>query len=431
VREIEASAHINKRVRIPGSKSLSHRAAVAAALARGESEIRNFLKSEDTLYTTRGLFQLGVDLSLEGETLLVAGTGGKLEPRTAGKEIYVGNSGTSLRLLLGVAGLTRGDIVLTGSLRMRVRPVGELVDALRQLQVDIQFVEGNGYPPVLVRGRGIRGGKTSVAAAKSSQFISSLLLCAPYTEKDVEIEVIGKPVSLPYIDLTLDVMKSFGVSVDHDGYRYFRIEAGQKYKGRNMTIEGDVSSASYFWAGAAVTCGTVVTQNIYPHKTKQGDIRFLNLLEEMGCEIQRDSDQVTVRGEALTGIEADMGNMPDMVPTLAAISLFAEGKTCIRNVGHLRHKESDRLHAIAVGWERLGARTEELPDGLVIHGGYRLIPTQVDPHNDHRLAMALAVVSLRVPGIVIKDRGCVNKSFPGFWTMWEHLRKVQEVDGRS
>jgi len=420
---MEEQKVINASVKIPGSKSLSHRAAIAAALAVGKSELRDFLESEDTLYTTRALFHLGVDLSLEGETLKVAGTGGKLEPRTAGKEIYVGNSGTSLRLLLAVAGLTRGDIVLTGSLRMRERPLGDLADALQKLQVNIEFMERDGYPPVLVRDSGIRGGRTTVVAAKSSQFISSLLLCGPYAEKDVEIEVIGKPVSLPYIDLTLDMMKRFGVSVDHDGYRNFRIEAGQKYEGRNLTIEGDVSSASYFWAAAAVTCGTVVTENIHPQSTKQGDIRFLDLLEEMGCEVQRGIDRVAVRGAPLIGIEADMGNMPDMAPTLAAISLFAEGRTCIRNVAHLRHKESDRLHAIALEWNRLGGRVEELPDGLVIHGGYPLEPTLVDTHNDHRLAMALAVVGLRVPGIVIKDHACVNKSFPSFWTMWEHLRE--------
>jgi len=414
---------INASVRIPGSKSLSHRAAIVAALARGKSELRDFLKSEDTLYTTRALLQLGVDLSLEGETLKVEGTGGKLEPRTAGKEIYVGNSGTSLRLLLAVAGLTRGDIVLTGSLRMRERPVGNLVDALRQLHVDVTCTGKDGYPPVLIRGRGIRGGKTTVVASKSSQFISSLLLCAPYAEKNVEIKVIGKPVSLPYIDLTLDVMKRFGISVDHDGYGYFRIKAGDQYRGRNMTIEGDASSASYFWAAAAVTCGTVVTENIYPRDTRQGDIRFLELLEEMGCLVQRDIDRVAVRGAPLTAIEVDMGNMPDMVPTLAAISLFAGGKTCIRNVGHLRHKESDRLRVIAVEWKKLGGRVEELPYGIVIHGGYPLEPALVDPHNDHRLAMAFAVVGLRVPGIVIKDRECVNKSFPGFWTLWKDLRE--------
>jgi len=228
-------------------------------------------------------------------------------------------------------------------------------------------------------------------------------------------------VSKPYVDITLDVMKQFGVQVVRDGYSYFRIPSGQAYRPRKFTIQGDASSASYFWAAAAVTGGTVVTENIYPFTTRQGDIRFLDILERMGCIIEKESDRVVIHGGTLSGIEADMSTMPDMVPTLAAIALFARGETVIRNVPQLRHKESDRLYAIFHEWRRLGGRVEEMDDGLVIHGGEKLSGTLLDPHDDHRLAMSLAVVGLRVPEIIITNEKCVNKSFPGFWQIWDEL----------
>jgi len=304
---------------------------------------------------------------------------------------------------------------------MLARPVGALVTALNQLGVKASCVKQNGYPPVHVIADGIRGGKVYMAGDQSSQFVSSLLLSAPYAEKDMEIEVMEGLVSRPYVDITLDVMKQFGVQVVRDGYSYFRIPSGQVYRPREFTIQGDASSASYFWAAAAVTGGTVVTENIYPFTTRQGDIRFLDILERMGCVIEKKLDRVVIHGGTLSGIETDMSTMPDMVPTLAAIALFARGETVIRNVPQLRHKESDRLHAIFHEWRRLGGRVEEMDDGLVIHGGKKLSGTLLDPHDDHRLAMSLAVVGLRVPEIIITNEKCVNKSFPGFWRIWDEL----------
>jgi 3-phosphoshikimate 1-carboxyvinyltransferase len=221
--------------------------------------------------------------------------------------------------------------------------------------------------------------------------------------------------------MTLDVMKAFGVKVFRDGYRLFKVDAQQAYQPRHFSVEADVSNASYFLAGAAVTGGTVVIEGIDPFSTRQGDIRFLDVLEEMGCNVKKEKDRVRVRGDALFGIEADMSTMPDMVPTLAAVALFAEGTTIIRNVPHLRHKESDRLRAVRLEWERLGGKIEELSDGLIIHGGGHLSGTLMDPHDDHRLAMSLAVVGLRVPGIKIKDEDCVKKSSPQFWELWDRL----------
>ena len=293
--------------------------------------------------------------------------------------------------------------------------------ALNKLGVEASCVGHDGFPPVCINARGIRGGKVEIEGNTSSQYVSSLLLAGPYTKKDLEIEITGRLVSRPYVDITLDVMEQFGVHVDRDGYRYFKVSPGYGYLPCQFSIEGDVSAASYFWAAAAVTGGIVTTENIKPYTTKQGDIAFLDVLEEMGCRIERENDWVSVHGGVLSGVEVDMGAMPDMAPTLAAIALFAEGKTAIRNVSHLRHKESNRLQAIALEWHRIGGRVEELADGLIISGGERLSGTEVDSHDDHRLAMSLAVVGLRVQGIRIKKEKCVNKSFPRFWKLWSRL----------
>jgi len=223
------------------------------------------------------------------------------------------------------------------------------------------------------------------------------------------------------VDITLDVMEKFGVKVDREGCSYFRVPSGKPYQHREFSIQGDASSASYFWAAAAVTGGTVVTENIHPYATRQGDISLLEILGMMGCFIEKKSDRALVQGGNLSGIDVDMSEMPDMVPTLAAIGLFAKGETVIRNVAQLHHKESERLHSIGVEWERLGARVKILPDGLIVHGGDILSGTVVDTHDDHRIAMSLAVVGLKVPGITIKDENCVNKSFPQFWELWDRL----------
>jgi len=421
VKEIKPLTCINSTIRIPGSKSITHRSAIAASLAMGESKIRGFLDCEDTLYTVGVLKELGVGISIEGETLKVEGKGGRFTPTPTSKEFYLGNSGTSMRLLLSTVSLGKGEFLLTGSPQMLKRPIEELVATLNQLGVEAFCVEQNGCPPVLIRASGIKGGKTTISGEKSSQYVSSLLLSGPYAENGIEVEVTGGLVSRPYVDITIEVMREFGVSVIRDGYRYFRVPAVHGYRPCQFSIEGDLSAASYFWAAAAVTGGIVTTENVKPHSTRQGDIVFLEILREMGCRVEREIDRVTAYGGLLSGIDVDMGAMPDMVPTLAAIALFANGKTVIRNVSHLRHKESNRLRAIALEWSKLGARVEELPDGLIIHGGGRLCGRPVESHDDHRLAMSLSVVGLKVPGIKIKDEHCVNKSFPRFWALWDRL----------
>lgn len=421
MKEIHPRPSIDALVRIPGSKSVTHRALITAGLADGESLLKEFLPCEDTLFTLSALRELGVQISIEGANTIVSGTGGEFPFAQGRKEIYLGNSGTSYRLLLSTVALARGDYVLTGTPRMQERPVGDLVRALNNLGVEASCMEQDNFPPVLIRAKGIHGGRVEIPGELSSQYVSSILLSGPYAEKEVEIEIRGRLVSRPYVDITLDVMKMFGVEVNRDGYRCFRISAGQRYHPCQFIIEGDVSAASYFWGAAAVTGGTLTTENIHPHTTRQGDVVLLDILEEMGCRVERETERVVVQGGELSGIEVDMGALPDMVPTLAAIALFARGKTAIRNVSHLRLKESDRLGAVALEWGRLGGRVEELEDGIIIHGGERLSGGVMDPHNDHRLAMSLAIAGLRVPGIKIKNEHCVNKSFPRFWELWDGL----------
>ncbi|MBW2027814.1 MAG: 3-phosphoshikimate 1-carboxyvinyltransferase [Deltaproteobacteria bacterium] len=415
---------VRGRVKIPGSKSVSHRALIAAALASGVSVLDNLLICEDTLYTVHGLKELGAKISLERQRAQVWGTGGRFCRNTRRKEIFLGNSGTSYRLLLSVCALAQGEYVLTGTARMRQRPVGGLVSALRDLGVKVSCREREGFPPVLVRAGGIKGGGTRIRGIESSQYVSSLLLSGPYMNDGLRIQILEKQVSRPYIGITVNLMEDFGVRVERSGDSIYGVRPGKRYSARHYVVEGDVSSASYFWAAAAVTGGTVVTENIAPFVTVQGDIALLDILEDMGCVVTREANKVTVRGNPLTGVDVDMGSLPDMVPTLAAIAPFAKGRTVIRNVSHLRHKESDRLQAIVTQWRRLGIPVEELDDGIIIRGVQGdLKGACVDPHGDHRIAMSLAVISLNVPALLIKDNGCVGKSFPTFWQLWQPLAR--------
>jgi len=420
MKTVKTKPSVNGTIHIPGSKSLSHRALIASALARGKSRLEGFLSCEDTLFTANALRLLGTDLTLEGSRVTVEGNAGHFAAPRCLREIYLGNSGTSFRLILSIAALSSGSSVLTGTPRMHERPIGDLVDALKVLGARISYHDCQGYPPLLTHGGGLHGGKVVIPGDKSSQYLSSLLLAGPYAREEVVIEVTGTLVSKPYVDITLGVMDAFGIPVAREGYRWFKIPSGINYQARSYGIEGDVSTASYFWAAAAVTGGSMTTENIRPG-TVQGDMGLLNILEKMGCQVKRFDDRVSVMGGHLTGIEVDMGAMPDMVPTLAAIALFADGETAIRNVAHLRIKESDRLHAIAQEWQKIGAAIEELEDGLVIQGGRPLAGTSVHSHNDHRIAMSLAVIGLKIKGIEIVEEGCVNKSFPAFWSFWDAL----------
>lgn len=410
-------SNIRAEFEIPGSKSLTHRALIIASLAEGQSRLHRALLCEDTELTMSALRSLGAKISQEEDVLIVDGTGGRLSEN--GKEIDLNNSGTSIRLLTSVAALSRGTWILTGNARMQGRPIDALLVALSDLGAVVVDLNGTGCPPVEVQGRGLKGGQTRISAAKSSQYLSSVLLASPYAQDDTIIEVTDKVSSWPYVELTLAMMEAFGVRIERQGKKWFRIVSGQRYKAREMTIEGDCSSAAYFWAAAAATGGNVVTHNIKPFSL-QPDFHFLEVLTRMGCEVTMGENCVTVNGNKLNGIDVDMNAMPDQVPTLGVLAALAHGRTIIRNVAHLRYKESDRLGDLAAELGKLGVQVRVREDGLEIEGG-GLNRGTIDPHQDHRLVMSFAVARLVRPEIEILDPDCVSKSFPNFWELFKKL----------
>jgi 3-phosphoshikimate 1-carboxyvinyltransferase len=415
--ELIPLSHCDAVVAIPGSKSYTHRALIVSSLADGESVLMNGLRCEDTEYTIQALIRFGVLVSWESDCVRVLGRGGNF--KATDERIDVGNSGASMRFLTALAALKKGITLLDGNERMRKRPIGELLTGLGELGVKAYSQKGEGCPPVIVESQGLKGGRARVKGEESSQFLSSLLMVAPYAVSDVHIEVIGPLSSKPYVDITQDVMSTFGVEIQSQGYRSFFIKAGQRYLPQKYSIEGDASNASYFFSAAAVCRGRVQVNNLNP-TTIQGDIGFLHILERMGCRVSRGSDWVKVMGGELHGIEIDMNEMPDLVPTLAITSAFAQGKTVIQNIGHLRFKESDRIHALAVELSKMGIWVKEGEDGLEIEGG-NPHGAEIETYDDHRLAMSFAIAGLVVPGIKIKGERCVDKSFPEFWETLKDL----------
>jgi len=416
VKEIKPRGKIEATLTLPGSKSYTHRALIAAALAPGESLLTNALRAEDTELTAQALERLGAGIAWKDTEVRLRGTGGRWQP--APEPIYLGNSGTSMRFLTALTALGRGEYHLTGSPRLCERPVGELLQALASLGVEAHSQQGNGCPPVIVRG-GLTGGRTQLSGAVSSQYLSAMLFIAPLAPQGAEIEITGELVSRPYVNLTLEVLADFGISFYREGYKFFQVPGGQSYQPRDYEIEADASSASYFWAAAALTGGRVTITNL-SLESCQGDIDFLSVLARMGCRIAPTEAGLTLQGGPLTGIEVDMAPMPDLVPTLAVAAAFARGDTVITGAAHLRHKESDRLAAVAGELARMGISAAETADGLIIHGGHphgAIIHT----YDDHRIAMSFAVAGLKIPGISIRDAQVVAKSFPDFWEYFERL----------
>ena len=402
---------------VPGSKSYTHRVLIAAALARGKSLVRNALRSEDTDLTMGALRQMGVRITERFPGIEVEGLGGRFQP--SAEPIYLGNSGTSMRLLISIAALGRGDYRLTGTARLQERPVQALIDSLTQIGVPVRAVHRNGCPPLEITGGRIKGGPVDIDCSVSSQFLSSLLLVAPLTDTELKIYVRQGPVSKPYVDLTVDIMQRFGVTLDRRGYEAFEVPGSQAYRAGTYTVEPDVSNASYFWAAGAITGRSIKVIGI-SEDSLQGDLKLLSLFERMGCRVRVEKDGITVAGGKLTSIEADMGDMPDMVPTAAIVAAFAEGTTCIRNIAHLRAKECDRLDAVMRELNAMGITTHSSGDDLYIQGG-RPVAAEIETYNDHRMAMSFAVAGLRAPGTRIRNPACVEKSFPGFWQVFETL----------
>jgi len=400
---------------VPGSKSITNRAAVCAALASGASTLVGALDSDDTEAMRIALGALGVAIARENESWRVQGRGGTLAAPAAPLDARA--SRTTARFLTAAATLADGPVVIDGAPRMRERPIDDLVEALRGLGAAIELLGRGGCPPVRVAGGGLRGGRTQIDASRSSQFVTAVLLAAPYAREDVVLAPKdGAVVSRPYVDLTLQVMTAFGAEAAWtEGGSSLRVAAGHRYGARTFAIEPDASAAAYPFAAAAIAGGVVRVPQI-PAASLQSDFRLLGILERMGCRIERSGDTVSVHGPTgpLRGIDVDMNDLPDAVLALAVVALFAEGSTRIRNVANLRIKETDRLAALETELRKLGARARTGADWLEIEPG-PLRGAAIDTYDDHRMAMSFALAGLRVPGVVIRDPGCGAKTWPSYF----------------
>lgn len=417
VRKIEG---IRGSVTAPPSKSYTHRSFIIASLAEGTSKIKNCLRAGDTLATLKACRAFGVKIE-ENEEITIQGSGGKL--KTPESAIDCENSGTTIRLIAGIAALD-GEVTLTGDASIQRRPMQPLLDALGQLGVE--SCSTNGTPPLVIKGGNFEGGEARIRGDISSQFISSLLIAAPYAKNDVRITITTQMKSKPYVDLTLDMMEKFGVKVENKSYKEFLIKAGQKYRGREYEVEGDYSSASYFLALAAMTHSEITVKNLF-RDSKQGDRQLLRILKKMGAEVTEKNREVAVKGGELKGINVDLGNAPDLLPTVAALACKAKGKTVIKNVAHARLKESDRIAACSTELSKFGVSIEEKKDGLVVHGTGRLTGAKVNSVDklgraDHRMAMALTIAGLAAEGeTTIENAECVQISYPEFFDVLKSL----------
>jgi 3-phosphoshikimate 1-carboxyvinyltransferase len=411
---------VDATVRPPGSKSITNRALVCAALAEGSSLLCGALDSEDTRVMYEALTALGIGLTWDraAREITVQGSGGQWPCRDA--DLYLANSGTSMRFLAALLATGTGRYRLDGTPRMRARPIGDLLRALRELGATVDSESRNECPPVVIAGNGLRGGVARIRGDISSQFLSGLLLAAPYAERPVALQLDGPLVSQPYVHMTRCVMQEFGVAITDQRLQSFSINAPARYTGCEYRIEPDASAASYFWAAAAITGGRVTVTGLGP-QSLQGDVAFCECLERMGCNVQRDVGHITVAGRQLHGIDVDMNAISDTVQTLAAVALFATGPTTITGVAHIRHKETDRIGDLARELRKFGAVVTELPDGLTIEPR-ALRGARIQTYHDHRMAMSLALVGLRIEGVQIEDPQCTEKTYPEFFTDLESLR---------
>ncbi|WP_338803162.1 3-phosphoshikimate 1-carboxyvinyltransferase [Xenorhabdus griffiniae] len=425
---LQPISHINGTINLPGSKSVSNRALLLAALAKGTTRLTNLLDSDDIRYMLNALAALGISYRLSANRTVceVDGIGGRITGKSD-IELFLGNAGTAMRPL--AAALCLGDssledngisVVLTGEPRMKERPIGHLVDALRQGGAKIDYLEQENYPPLHIKG-GFLGGKVTVDGTVSSQFLTALLMAAPLAKNDTEIHIQGDLVSKPYIDITLALMKSFGVTVDNEQYQVFHIKGQQQYLSPGQyLVEGDASSASYFLAAAAIKGGTVRVTGI-GRNSLQGDTQFANVLEQMGATIRWGDDFVECERGTLTGIDMDMNAIPDAAMTIATTALFAQGETVIRNIYNWRVKETDRLNAMATELRKIGAEVEEGHDYIRISPPEKLNHAEIATYNDHRIAMCFSLVALSDTPVTILDPGCTAKTFPDYFNQLEKL----------
>ncbi|EDZ8294735.1 3-phosphoshikimate 1-carboxyvinyltransferase, partial [Salmonella enterica] len=409
---LQPIARVDGAINLPGSKSVSNRALLLAALACGKTVLTNLLDSDDVRHMLNALSALGINYTLSADRTRcdITGNGGPLRASGA-LELFLGNAGTAMRPLAAALCLGQNEIVLTGEPRMKERPIGHLVDSLRQGGANIDYLEQENYPPLRLRG-GFTGGDIEVDGSVSSQFLTALLMTAPLAPEDTIIRVKGELVSKPYIDITLNLMKTFGVEIANHHYQQFVVKGGQQYHspGRYL-VEGDASSASYFLAAGAIKGGTVKVTGI-GRKSMQGDIRFADVLEKMGATITWGDDFIACTRGELHAIDMDMNHIPDAAMTIATTALFAKGTTTLRNIYNWRVKETDRLFAMATELRKVGAEVEEGHDYIRITPPAKLQHADIGTYNDHRMAMCFSLVALSDTPVTILDPKCTAKTFP-------------------
>jgi 3-phosphoshikimate 1-carboxyvinyltransferase len=435
-------------IEVPASKSYTNRAFLIASLAKGRTVIKNALLSDDTIHCYKALKQLGVKIKKRGKIFEIQGTNGfnsfelrdtsyenntKLSRILSGRNskpvtLDLGNAGTAVRFLACALTLLNEDTIITGNQRMQNRPISDLVESLEILGVKIEYLKKEGFPPISIHGKGfLNGGKTKIKGNKSSQFLSGLLIASPFAKKDIEIEVEGELVSKPYVNMTIQIMKDFGVFVENENYKKFFISNKQKYLGHEYEIEGDLSSATYFFGIAAAT-GSEITITNAKYDSLQGDIKFVDVLGRMGCScknaINRVFTGIAIKGPSqLSALGTlNLSDMPDSAMTVAVLCALAKGKSVLTGLANLRFKECDRLKALTTELTKLGAKVKELDDGLEIHGNpSKLHGAIIETYDDHRMAMCFAVLGTKIPGIIIKNPNCVNKTYPEFWKDLEKI----------
>jgi len=426
MKEIIPAKTISGTINAPSSKAHTLRAIILASLAKGKTTIKNGLIAEDQEYAMSAMEQFGAKISVNKEKTQIEIIGVNGKPIAPHENVFVGNSGLTIRFLVSIAGLASGAeyVTLDGVERMRTgRPIQDLLDALAPLGVKATSINGNGCPPIKIKSNSFEGGKTTLAGDKSSQYFSSILIAAPYAKKDVKIETIGQLSSQPYIDVTIEFMKEFGVTATNNNYKTFTIKSGQEYIGKEIEIEGDYSNAAYFFAAAAILGGKVTVKDLNK-KSTQGDKFFILALEKMGCKVKWEKNYVTLEGAPLKGLgSVNMNHCPDIVMPLAVVAAFAKGETKITNIEHLRIKESDRLSVTVNALKQLGADAQAGKDYLLVKGnsGMGLNGAIIDSQNDHRIAMSFTIAGLRVPGVKIENERAVDKSFPNFY---EEIEKI-------
>lgn len=417
-------AKIDGQVTVPGSKSLSNRALLLAALASGETHLTNLLDSHDIQHMLKALSQLGIKykLSEDKTECWVTGNGGAFSIQNSAT-LFLGNAGTAMRPLCAALALSKGSFELTGEPRMEERPIGALVDSLRQVGAKVTYLKTEGYPPLAIDGKPLSGGDITVDGSVSSQFLTALLMICPLLSSDSKVTISGDLVSKPYIDITLNTMAKFGVTVINNDYCSFEIEGNQTYKspGRFL-VEGDASSASYFLAAGAIKGGKVRVNGV-GKACVQGDIKFADALEAMGAQIEWGDDFIEVQSGPLTGIDMDMNHIPDAAMTLATTALFAEGTTTLRNIYNWRVKETDRLAAMATELQKLGVTVDEGHDYISVTPQPKLKHAEIDTYNDHRIAMCFSLVALSDTPVTINDPACTAKTFPDYFERFNTLCK--------